>query len=585
MKSITSRYWSLPRPYIATEKEKKLAEEFGVFPEIIRILSNRSIQKREELRRFLYPTLHDLENPYLMKGMLESCEVILSALQDDQDILIWGDYDVDGVTATALLVRFFRMLGKDVRWFIPNRFEDGYGLNSRNLQRLVRKSHQPLLITVDCGISNNNEILYAKSIGYRVIVTDHHEPGEGGMDADAVINPKQQGCNFKAKDISGVGISFYLTMGLRSFLKENGYFSRSSIEAPNLKQLLELVAIGTIADMVSLQGNNRVLVKAGFEVINTEPSTGVKALLKECDIRSAKITAEDIAFQLAPKINAAGRLAEASLAVELLLETEEKVAGKLARKLTLYNDKRKALCHECLEYTLSFIGNSQYKQENCFIAKVDDSVGILGIVASQVCEKFKVPIILVTETEDKKYGRVFKGSCRSVPGINIYNVLSQCRDHLIHFGGHPMAAGITLYEKEFASFKACFVKNIGLLAEKIPTEPECVDLELDIERALALETAAQMHLLEPFGMGNKKPVFVDKNVILQDIRKIGQNGDHLSFNKRGKFENTKCIAFRFGEYEHLVKNSATFTLLYSITISRYKNAEKWQAHLVDLLPA
>ncbi len=583
MKSITSRYWKLPLPYIATEKEKKLAEEFGVVPEIIKILFNRSIQDREELRRFLHPTLHDLENPFLMKGMLESCEIVLAALQENQNIIIWGDYDVDGVTATAVLVRFFRMLCKDVAWFIPNRFDDGYGLNSRNLQRLVQKNPHPLLITVDCGISNNDEILYAKSIGYKVIVTDHHEPGEGGvMDADAVINPKQPGCNFKAKDISGVGIAFYLTIGLRSFLKETGYFSGNSIAIPNLKQLLDLVAIGTIADMVALQGNNRILVKAGFEVINSVPSIGIKALLQECDVRSSQITAEDIAFQLAPKINAAGRLAEASLAVKLLIATEDNVAGKLARKLTLHNDKRKSLCRDCLEYTLNILDRDIYKRDKCFIARIDDSVGILGIVASQLCEKCKVPIILVTETDDRKHGRVLKGSCRSVPGINIYDILSKCGEYLIHYGGHPMAAGITLYEKDLALFKACFVENISALAEQVQLEPDCVDLELELEQALAPETAAQMHLLEPFGMGNKKPIFADKNVTLQDIRKIGHTGDHLSFNKRGKFENTKCIAFRFGEYENLLKNSATFTLLYSIAISRYKNAEKWQAHLVDI---
>ncbi|MEE4241737.1 MAG: single-stranded-DNA-specific exonuclease RecJ [Desulfopila sp.] len=583
MKSITSKYWLLPPPFRPTSNEREIAAEFGVFPEIIRILSNRKITEKEDLRRFLYPTLHDLESPFLLKGMVESCRIISTALQEKQNIVIWGDYDVDGVTATALLIRFFKMLGKEVMWFVPNRFKDGYGLNTFQLEKLAAIINQPLLITVDCGITNKKEILYAKSLGYKIIVTDHHEPGEKTIQADAVINPKQQGCSFKAKDISGVGIAFYLSMGIRSYLKEAGYYSDNSVEPPNLKQLLDLVAIGTVADMVPLQGNNRVLVKAGFEVLNTTPSTGIKALLRECDVRSVKITAEDIAFQLAPKINAAGRLEEASLAVELLVENNEKAAAKLAGKLTLLNDKRKTLCRECLEYTLDISCKRLLKKDNCLVEVVPDSIGILGIVASQVCENFKVPVILVAESEDKELGRVLKGSCRSIPGVNIHKILTKCEKHLIHYGGHPMAAGITLYKKDFASFRECFIKESRPLAELIKPEPQRVDLEWNVERTLSPETTAQIYLLEPFGVGNRKPIFVDKNILLQDIKKMGKNGTHLSFNKRGKFENTQCVAFRFGEYEQHLKGSPTFNLLYSIAVSRYKNSEKWQVHLVDLL--
>ena len=291
MKSLTERYWRLPLPYIASAGEKTLAGMFGVEPEIIKILNNRGLNEKKEIEKFLYPTLNDLENPSGLQGMAEACPLVYQALIEEQEIIIWGDYDVDGVTATCVLVSFFQSLQINVRWFIPNRFTDGYGLELQSLKVILEEcsSSNPLLITEDCGISNDEEVAFARSRGCRVIVTDHHEPGEGNCPADAVINPKQRGCQFQDKNIAGVGLAFYLAMGIRAFLEKKRFFDRA-VNKPNLKQLLELVAIGTIADMVSLTNCNRILVKAGFEVLNISPSPGVAALLEECDIRSAPPT-------------------------------------------------------------------------------------------------------------------------------------------------------------------------------------------------------------------------------------------------------------------------------------------------------
>jgi single-stranded-DNA-specific exonuclease len=583
MKSLTDRYWKFPLPYIPTQEDKALADAFGVEPEIIKLLHNRGVSEKKDIEKFLYPTLLDLEHPFTLHGMEEACDIIYQALINEQEIIIWGDYDVDGVTATSLLVTFFQRLKVKVQWFIPDRFTDGYGLSREPLEKIITKctSNYPVLITVDCGISNYDEVVFAQSLGCRVIVTDHHEPGEGKIAGDAVINPKLRGCRFRDKNIAGVGLAFYLAMGIRTFLEQKKYFS-NSLAKPNLKILLELVALGTVADMVSLRGCNRILVKAGFEILNSSPSLGLAALLEECAIRSGNITAEDIAFQIAPKINAAGRLEKADLAVHLLLENDPTAAKKLAGKLTNLNKKRKELCGECLEYTLTILNRFPDNHDQCCIQKVNYSIGILGVVASQIGEKTGKPVILVTEAQDREWGRVLKGSCRSVPGINIYEALKSCEDLLIKYGGHPMAAGITLEENKLDAFRAAFSAQLTRLAKVNPV-PEKVDLEMEMEKALSENSIRQMHLLEPFGVDNEKPIFIDRNIILQDINKIGQNGDHLSFRKRGKFVMLKCIAFRFGRFEKMLKNKPEFNIIYTVSISRYKNAEKWQAQLVDFL--
>ncbi len=582
MKSITDKYWKMPLPYISGERQKERALEFGVAPEIIHLLANRGISENDQLRRYLYPTLHDLDDPLTMKGMREACRIMYRAAVTGGEILIWGDYDVDGVTATSLLARFLKMLGMRFRWFVPDRFADGYGLNTRHIQRLVAEtpSEKMVLVTVDCGIANDEEVLFAKKMGCQVIVTDHHEPGDGAVAADAILNPKQHNCAFANKDIAGVGIAFYLAMGMRAFFKEQGYFNGRA-DLPNIKELLELVAIGTIADMAPLQGGNRVLVKAGFEVINTSPSPGVAALLAASDIHSPNITAEDIAFQLAPKINAAGRLARASEAVALFLTDDLREAAQQARKLTLLNQKRKEQCSQCLEYTLGLLPDSPPEGHFGTLLKVEHSIGVLGIVASQVVERTLRPAILVAEVEDKKWGRVLKGSARSIPGVNIYQLLSRCGDLLLQYGGHPMAAGITILPEKLAELK----KRLSLVfAESSyrPPETTYIDLEMELEHVLQRPMIEQLQLLEPFGVGNVKPLFLDKKIILQDIKVIGKNGDHLRLTKRGKFESNPCIAFKFGRFADTLRQRPHFDMVYTFSLSRFRKAEKWQAHLVDL---
>jgi single-stranded-DNA-specific exonuclease len=584
MKSITDRYWNEPPKFLPNENHLHLARQFRVEPEIIQILENRGVTSKESIRRYLYPSLHDLEDPFSMKDMEAACSIVFDAVRNKNDLIIWGDYDVDGVTSTCLLLRFFHSIGVYPKWFIPNRFTDGYGLESDNLKRLLKtcENNRPVLITVDCGITNSVEVTEAKAYGCRVIITDHHEPGEQQIEADAVLNVKQKDCSFKDKNIAGVGVAFYLAVGIRAYLVKKLHFKEES-PAPNLKKLLELVAIGTISDMVPLKNCNRILVRAGFEVINTSPSPGLAALLVESDIKNQYITSDDIAFQVGPKINAAGRLDSASQAVKLLLETDGTEARKLAKKITSLNVARKKLCADSLEHTLSMARNELLYCDNCIVMKVEYSIGILGIVASQLTEKLRVPVILVAENNDRNHGKVLKGSCRSVSGVDIFEILSRCEKHLKKYGGHKMAAGLTLSEGELVGFKRAFSQCLKEKIENIPPRKGKIDIELDVEKSLDSEFTEQLQLLEPFGVGNPKPVFINFNSILTDVKRIGKKGDHIVFKKRGRFVNHKGIAFNFGEFEGRIKNSPDFGMIYTVMISTFKQAVKRQAKLVDLI--
>jgi single-stranded-DNA-specific exonuclease len=583
MKSIKDRYWKRPLPIVPTAEIVDQAGQLKVSPEIIQLLHNRGIKDTEAIKTFLYPSLQDLDPPLAMSGISAAVEIVYDVIENNGEIIIWGDYDVDGITATSLLVLFFRNVTKKIQWFIPNRFVHGYGLHGPTLKEIIEncKTKEKVLITVDCGIQSHKEVELVQSMGCKVIVTDHHEPGEHAVTADALINPKQEDCNFADDTLAGVGLAFYLAAGVRAYYREKGVASGERINI-NLKQYLDLVAIGTIADMVSLQGCNRVLVRAGFEVLNSHPNRGVAALLAECDIHSGNITSEDISYQIAPKINAAGRLAEASLAVELFLEEDEVICRKIARRLTKLNNKRKEECFCCIESTLTNIDNIALERDRCIIEKVDNSLGILGIVASQIVEKMQVPVIIVTEIEDEKYGKVLKGSCRSVDGINLFKILEQCSGHLLQHGGHEMAAGLSILPEKYDIFKNCFTEIIKEIPKNKPTE-RYVDIELSIEKALSPETIKDLRLLEPFGVDNEKPKFFEKNIILKDIRRIGSNGDHITFENRGKYSNNKCVAFGFGDCINTLKEKPLFDVVYTISLSRFKKAEKWQACLVDII--
>jgi single-stranded-DNA-specific exonuclease len=585
MNYVNLQHWRKPPQFSPTIEQKNLAQLFDVNPLIIYLLELRNISGADAIELFLNPNLADLPDPFTIKDMDKAVGLVSDAIKTRSKIVIWGDYDVDGVTSTSLLVNFFKKIGVDVRWKIPDRFSEGYGLNIRGIEE-IRSNIQddlPLLITVDCGISNHAEIRRAKDLGFNIIVTDHHEPPENSVKADAILNVKQPGCNFIDKNLAGVGVAFYLAAGIRSRLRQEGYFENID-SIPNLKLFLDLVAIGTIADMVSLTGINRILVKAGLEVLSSSSNIGISALLKESDICNGIILSDDIVFQVAPKINAAGRMKTADIAMNLLLCSDVNMAVQLAKDLTNLNEKRKKTCLDTIESTLSINVNTLIHNNNCIILAGDFHQGVMGIAASQLVNKYNLPVILFTYGSPINGRSVLKGSGRSVSDVNIFEIIKQCDRFLLKFGGHAMAAGISLFEENFNYFKNRFSE---VLADTLFKQQKgvqfIVDTNFPIDRLFENGIVEQLLRLEPFGTGNRKPIFSDSTVLINDSHTIGYNGDHLKVIFRGKYSNRKGIGFNLGNRRELLQTQRSNQIIYTPALNRFKNSASWEVRLLDIL--
>jgi len=578
------RYRKKIEGFSPTKDQERRAEKFDIHPLIVHLLELRDISKDEDIDDFLNPNLAKLPEPFTIKGMKKAVCLVADAIVRNSEILIWGDYDVDGITATCLLVRFFHSIGKKVRWKIPDRFSEGYGLNSEAIKdiRAEIQGESPLLITVDCGISNYREILQAKNLGFQTIVTDHHEPPEFSVEADAVINVKQIDCGFPDSNLAGVGTAFYLAAGIRSHLKSEGYFTNTS-PIPNLKQFLDFVAIGTIADMVPLKGVNRILVKAGFETLSATGNIGLQALLKTSDIMPGTLTTDDISFQVAPKINAAGRLGKVDAAMNLLLCTEKNESLRLANKLTEINSRRKKICSDILESTLSVDYNKLIINDNCIILSGDFHSGVIGIVASQLTNVYNLPVIIFAPDPADSNEKILKGSGRSIPGVDLMQTLRCCDRYLLKYGGHTMAAGMSILRDNLNMFKECFSVNLAeSTIEESKEDYFSVDAELSVEKAFEGTFLRQLQRLEPFGVGNWKPVFSDSDAFIFDYQLVGRNGDHLKLFFRGKYSNRQGVGFNLGHRGELLKKKSNHTVIYSPTLNRFKTNLSWEVRLLDI---
>jgi single-stranded-DNA-specific exonuclease len=576
--------WQKPSAFTPTEEQKNLAQIFKVDPFIIHLLNLRNISTRAAIAMFLNPNLANLPDPFTMKGMNEAVSLIVDAINGRREIVVWGDYDVDGVTSTCLLVNFFKQIEKTIRWYIPDRFTEGYGLNCKGISaiRADIKTSSPILITVDCGISNHIEVRLARDLGFTIIITDHHQPPEIQVEADAILNVKQYDCAFKDKNLAGVGTAFYLAAGIRSRLKTEGYF-RDVNAIPNLKQFLDLVAIGTISDMVPITGINRILTKAGFEILADSANIGVSAIFQSSDIVDGIITSDDIAFQVGPKINAAGRMDNAKTAMDLLLCEEMNKAPILAKELSDLNSKRKKVCNEIVEYSLNIDPKALIYGNNCIIITDNFHQGVIGIVASRLAEKYNLPVIVFTEDSPLKEKTVLKGSGRSVAGIDLIHILSQCERFLIKFGGHAMAAGMSILPENIEKFKRRFSETLDQnITETQKKYKYYIDAELPIERFFEDDFTDQLYKFEPYGEGNRKPIFLDPKATILDSRIIGRNGEHLKVYFRCKYSNHQGIGFNLGNRKNILNNKTTCSVIYSPTLNRFNNSANWEIRLFDI---
>ncbi|MCL2790332.1 MAG: single-stranded-DNA-specific exonuclease RecJ [Desulfobulbus sp.] len=548
-----------------------IAKEFGLPFQVGEILYSRNIDTLAKAEEFLWPQLNMLPAPETMKGMREAVACILAICNDNQPIFIHGDYDVDGISATALLVSFFRELSRQTFFYIPNRLQENYGLSIESINRLMAQcpNQGGVLISVDCGISAVAEVAYARQRGLRVVITDHHEPQGMLPEADALIDPKQPGCNFSCDVLSGVGVAFYLLMALRKAM---------SIQL-NLKQYLDLVALGTVADVVPLTGINRIFVRAGLEVLSARHRPGLHSLCSCSGLAKREILSEDIAFKLAPRINAAGRLGYPEAGMALLLAKDMGESRLAAGALEQMNNTRKQLeIKEIATAEATCDEQVQAGKGGLIVYQPDCHAGVLGILASRLVERYQRPILVFADDCKGKTEETIRGSGRSVKGINLFKVLASC-DHVIEqFGGHAMAVGLTLKRRNLERFTDVFDRYVGMLQQDLYNMDHImVDYRLFDASMLTTSLAQGVQWLQPFGESNPEPVFLLAGQQLIAPKK--KNG-HLMFHLQGQGQVFPGIGFHLAR-PHLDMTKPT-DVLFQLKRNWFRGVERSQIHALML---
>lgn len=565
------------------------AKALNIPSQLAEILYQRGMTTLAQLQDFLYPQLAMLPDPLTIQGMHQAVDCLLAsfASRPRQPVFIHGDYDVDGMTATALLVAFFREIGiQDVHWYIPNRLEEKYGLSKQSIDRLVSlhefsASHGGVLVTVDCGITAVEEVAHARSLGLQVIITDHHEPQEQRPEADAIVNPKQPGCAAHFSQLAGVGVAFFLVMALRRAM--NSCRDPHVATVPNLKKYLDLVALGTVADVVPLVGINRILVRAGLEVLSTKYRYGVFFLCEKCGIRDAPIQTEDIAYKLAPRLNAAGRLGQPHHGVNLLLATTRNQGQYFAMILEELNTERKQLEIETLATVMEQCGAQVEAGWNGLsVYHAACHPGIVGILAARLVDTYNRPAIVFTDdTTRNDTGKYIKGSGRSIPGINLLAALQACSPFLEQFGGHAMAAGLSVARENLESFAKVFhqqVSKMGISGEEGRQKIE-IDCHLQENGLLTEEFVRAVQLLQPCGEGNPEPVFLMTGTRLQQPKNMK---GHLSFQVHPGGNGVMLRGIGFNLWSESLDLREPVDLVFHLKRSWYRGVEQHQVHALHI---
>lgn len=545
---------------------ESLSQRLGVLPAVAQVLINRGLTGEEQARQFLHPGFDQLLSPAEMQGMKQAVLRICRALDRGEKIVIHGDYDADGVTATAILVETLEKLGGEVDFFLPSRAQ-GYGLHREALQQF-REEGASLVVTVDCGITAREEACYAGQIGLDLIVTDHHQPQGTLPEAAAVLNPLREDCCYPFKWLSGAGVAFKLASALLEQVK--GKFPRS---------LLDLAAVGTVADMVPLLGENRVLASLGLEEINRLRRTGLKALAEAGGLQAGKIDSTALAFGMAPSLNAAGRMGDASPAVHLLLEQNLERAGELAQYLYRQNQLRRDTEAKIFSEAEAMIMEdpSAAGEKVITLAREGWHPGVIGIVASRLVERFYRPVVIIAVVED-----VGCGSARSIPGFDITAALAECAGLLERFGGHDQAAGLTIAPRQVEGLR----DQLNRVADRcLRTEdlvPRCyIEAELSGDQ-INLELADQLSCLEPFGVANPVPVFGSRSWELRSWRLVGSGKNHLKLNFTKEDRSIKPILFSGASLAPRLCRYRKLDLAFNLQAGTFKDQPVLNVELKDL---
>ena len=549
------------------EITKNLAQELNVSNIIAELLVKRNITNYLEAKLFFRPRIEDLLDPFLMKGMSSAVNKIIETIESNKKIMIYGDYDVDGTTSVALLYLYLTKLNADLIYYIPDRYLEGYGLSNQGINK-AKEEKVSLIIVVDCGIKANDQIDLANSYNIESIICDHHYPGINLPKSLSILNPKQSDCKYPYKELCGCGIGFKLIQAIE---QKKGKGLDSIIE------FLDLVTIAICADVVPMTGENRVLASLGLKLINKEIRPGLKNFIKN---KNNQINVSDLIFKIAPRINAAGRMKHGKHAVELLISVNEKYISTKSRTIELLNSERKLLdgkiTKEALEQIENLLETNSY---STVVFRPDWHKGVIGIVASRLIEYYYRPTIVLT-----KSGENYTGSVRSVKGFDVYETLSKCSAHLIQYGGHKYAAGLTLDPSKYSDFKTAFEKEVK---RTILPEQRIKSISYDLETTFNYLTNSVCRIVEqmkPFGPLNMPPLFYIKNCIDSGKTKlVGADNNHLKLEVKDETGTTfSGIGFEMGKYISKIKMKIPFSIIAQVRSNEFMGRSKFQLNIKDI---
>ena len=542
------------------ELAKQIAEKYQISEMIAEILINRKVDL-DKIEQFLNPTRYDFHDPFLMPDMEKAVKRILEAMSKKEKIVIYGDYDVDGITSITVLKKFFADRGISVDSYIPNRLEEGYGLNKEAIDTL---KDYDLMITVDCGISGIEEIDYAVSLGIDVVVTDHHEPTEVLPKALAVVDAKRRDNQYPFNQLAGVGVCFKLiqAISLKMGLPDKEYL-----------KYLDIVCVGTISDIVPLVDENRVIAKLGLKLVSQTKNIGLRCLLESIGYK--KVDSTSISFGVAPRINACGRMGFEKEALRLFLTDSVEEAREIAKRLNQYNQERQTAEKKIFEEAVQMIETSEKDKAGIILGSPNWHHGVIGIVSSKVTDLYFKPSVLVCFE-----GEEGKGSGRSIPGFDLHHALTECSSHLTKFGGHSMAVGVTIQKSEFEDFKEefeNFLQNSNI-RDIIPIV--YIDEEVSLKE-IDLETVKQIQLLEPFGEANKMPLFLFRNLKIHSIRTLSE-GKHLKLTLKEDQVIVEAIGFNMGELASTYTIEDYVDVVGTLEVNRFNGNEQIQINVKEI---
>ncbi len=559
--------WTI-KPKPDSQKIEALQEALQVDAVIATLLLQRGVETYEDAKAFFRPSLDDLHDPYLMKDMDKAVARIEKAMANKENILVYGDYDVDGTTSVALMASYLKSKYNLVYTYIPNRYDEGYGISYKGIN-FALENNFTLVIALDCGIKSVEKVAYAKELGVDFVICDHHRPADKIPEAAAVLDPKRDDCNYPYKELCGCGVGFKL---IQALAQKDGQF------AEDLMPYLDLVATAIGADIVPIDGENRILAYFGLLVINTNPRPGIKAILNQ--VEKTELTITDVVFIVAPRINAAGRMEHGNFAVRLLTEEDEVLAAKYASEINDYNLDRRETDKQITEEALKQIEEQNQQDRLTTVVYHEDwHKGVIGIVASRLTETYYRPTLVFT-----KSGNKLAASARSVRDFDIYNALEACSEHIEQFGGHKYAAGLTLLEENYEAFKQAFEDVVSKTIDRNLLTPEIkIDVQIDLEN-ITPKFYRILKQFAPYGPNNMTPVFMTGNLIDTGYGKcVGGDKTHLRITvTQPKSKSLVAIGFGMGDKFDMVSHKKPFKAVYSIDENEWQGNVSLQLKLRDI---